>query len=125
MAGKKVVIDGIQFDSKMEAGHYTYFKGHPNIQILDIHPELKLFEPFEYRSLEKNQNIKMRGIVYTPDFIISLKGNDKPIVVEVKGFQTDEYMLRKKLFLIKYKDVYDFIQLNSEKECAGIFDRYH
>ena len=48
----------------------------------------------------------MRNMKYTGDFKIELPDNNKPVIVEVKGSQTGEYMMRKKLFIMKYKNDY-------------------
>lgn len=52
---------------------------------------------------------------YTGDFLV----NDF-IVIEVKGFQRSDYMMRKKLFLMKYHTQYKFIQINNLKEAEEV-----
>jgi hypothetical protein len=124
MAGKKTIIDGIQFDSKLEAEHYQYLKTIPNIKILKLQPEFVLYKPFEYFNIETNKTAKFSKMIYTGDFLIELPDYDKPLVLESKGFQRSDYMLRKKLFIMLYHDKYNFLQSNSMKECKKFFDKY-
>lgn len=109
----KTLVDNILFDSKIEASAYLLFKEAK----LDfsLQPEFLLFEPFEYTDLG-NKKRKYSKMIYTGDFLVKSDKYDKPIVVEIKGFQRSDYMLRKKLFIMKYNKDYYFIQLNNIKE---------
>ena len=122
---KKQYADGIPFDSKYEKEHYLLFKemGIPitGMQVtFELKPKIK-YKGFDYRG--KIVPRTFRGMVYTPDFIIDM-GLDKPVVVEVKGHARKDYMMRKKLFIDKYKDDYYFIELkkvrDSEKKLRQI-----
>ena len=124
MAGTKTIINGIRFDSKLEAEHYQYLKDIPNIKILKLQPEFVLFEPFEYFNIQTNKKSKFSKMIYTGDFLLEVPGLDKPLVLESKGFQRSDYMLRKKLFIMLYKADYYFLQSNSMKECRKFFDKY-
>ena len=55
MAGTKTIINGIQFDSKLEAEHYKYLKTIPNIKILKLQPEFVLYKPLKYFNIETNK----------------------------------------------------------------------
>ena len=63
-------------------------------------------------------------MIYTGDFLLEVPGLDKLLVLEVKGFQRSDYMLRKKLFIMKYHNEYNFLQSNSLKDCKKFFDKY-
>ena len=118
---KKVLLDGIWFDSKLEANHYFYLKHHPKITILELQKTFELLEGFKWFDIEKNKWRKYRDIHYTPDFIIKHEDYDKPIAWESKGFARKDYNLRKKLFLYKYGDEYHFLQVHSKKQATEIF----
>lgn len=115
MAGKKTIIDGLIFDSKFEAQSYLLFKEAGLLE--KVHMSFELFPAFEYiDTFDKKR--KYSSIIYTPDFL--LKGN---IVVEIKGVPTGEYMLRKKLFIMKYNKEYKFVQLNSTAEVKEFIEK--
>jgi hypothetical protein len=124
MAGVKVVLDGYTFDSKLEAEIYALLKAHTKIKIVAVHQTFDLFEPFDWFDFKRQKKGKIRDISYTPDFIVELEGNPKRLAVEVKGFQRSDYMLRKKLFIYKYKEEYDFVQINDASEAREVFGAY-
>ena len=98
---KKIVIDGIEFDSKKEGKRYQELKmleKAGKIKDLKLQPVFLLQEGFYY------QGKAIRQITYRADFeYVDEKGNR--VVEDVKGFKTDVYKLKKKLFLKKYPDV--------------------
>ena len=107
---KKIVVDGITFDSKTEAGYYLLLKGKQKkgeIESLDLQQEFILLDAFTHKATGK----KYRKTVYTADFVITYKGKDGEIhtkVVEVKSKATAkarDYGLRKKLFVLRYPDI--------------------
>jgi predicted nuclease of restriction endonuclease-like RecB superfamily len=123
MAGKKTVIDGITFDSKIEADHYLYFKSKPDIKIVSVHSSFTIIEPFDWLDVKKAKKVKVQNAVYSPDFILQIGNNPKPLAVEVKGFERSDYLLRRKLFLSKYQHIYDFIQFDDIEECKAYFEK--
>ena len=81
----KIIYDGIQFRSKLEA--YTYQKFKENgIKVEYENKKFTLLPSFEFH------NEKVRAITYLPDFV----GNN--FIVECKGFPTDTFPLKEKLF---------------------------
>jgi len=98
---KKIIIDGIEFDSKKEAKRYQELKmleKAGKIKDLQLQPVFLLQEGFYY------QGKAIRQITYRADFeYVDEKGNR--VVEDVKGFKTDVYKLKKKLFLKKNPDV--------------------
>ena len=96
---KKVIIDGHKFDSKKEAEYYLYLKSElqkGNIYDLELQKEYILQESF------KIGNKTRRKITYKADFSYFTAKDDKLHVIDVKGFKTDVYRLKKKIFEKRY-----------------------
>ena len=103
---KKIIIDNIKFNSKLEANSYLYLK--------DIYKIIE-FEPcFELQNKFKYEWKIIRNIIYKSDFLILLH-NNKYWVIEIKWFKTPEYKLKRKLFLYKLKD------FEKEMNCQLVF----
>ena len=81
---KKVIIDGIKFDSEKEGNYY-----------------LKLQFPFVLLETFKVGDRTYRKAKYIADFTY-YDDKDKLHVIDVKGFHTNEYQLKKKLMAWKY-----------------------
>ena len=80
-----IIIDGIQFKSKLEG--YCYKQLKANNIVADYEPKSFLLIPaFEY------QGEKIRKMTYKPDFV----GED--FIIECKGNITDSFPLRWKIF---------------------------
>lgn len=103
---KKATVDGITFDSKKECDYYCELK------IRRMAGEIKDFDmqvPFEVQPPFKRNGRAIRAINYIADFVITLPDGKKQ-VVDVKGFRTDVYKLKKKLLLYRYPDI-DFVEV--------------
>ncbi|MHC1683716.1 MAG: DUF1064 domain-containing protein [Clostridiaceae bacterium] len=116
---KKIVIDGITFDSIDEARYYESLKKRKakgEIENFELQPKYTLIESF------KKYDKTHRATTYTPDFLIyHLDGTEE--LIDVKGFSTQQGDLRRKLFdsrfphlkltwvarNLKYGDDYGFI----------------
>ena len=97
---KKVIVDNIKFDSKKEANRYSELKlllKAGRIKDLELQKEYVLQDSF------KINNKTRRKITYKADFTYITTSDDKLHVEDVKGFKTDVYMLKKKMFEYKYK----------------------
>lgn len=97
---KRTVIDGIQFDSKMEAEYYRQLmllQRAGVITDLELQPGFTLLDSFT-----KNGK-KVQGIVYRADF--KYKEAGKTVVVDVKGVRTKDFNIKKKLFDYRYPDL--------------------
>ena len=99
---KKVIIDGIEFDSTSEGNIYYEFKLDPDIEILELQPQFIVKPKFTLRG-KKYQSIK-----WTLDFRILDKGVE--YVVDVKSIGTykansKSHSIRRKLFLTAYPDL--------------------
>ena len=96
---KKVIIDGIKFDSKREGEYYQKLKILEKkglIKDLELQKEYLLQDKFVINGKTR------RKIVYKSDFSYVSTEDDKLHVIDVKGFRTDLYKLKKKLFEYKY-----------------------
>jgi len=96
---KKVVIDGIQFDSKAESEYYCYIRGLPGWD-LELKPTYTLQEGYISPRGEK-----IRPILYEADFVVIHPDGTRD-VVDVKGsraFMTDLFKIKRKLFEYKFK----------------------
>jgi hypothetical protein len=101
---KKVVIDNITFDSNKEGMRYLELKQkESNGQIKDLRLQVK----FELQPSYKIDNKTIRAINYVCDFVYMENINGdipswKQVIEDVKGYRTDVYKLKKKLFEYKY-----------------------
>lgn len=101
---KKIEINGHVFDSKREAEYYKMYKkmvDDGEILGLELHPRFTLIPSFTNRAGKK-----VRPCHYTADFrLFYPDGRQK--IIEVKGFRTRDYVLRRKMFEYKYPQ-YEF-----------------
>ena len=99
---KKTTVDGITFDSKKEAKRYCELKlleKAGKITDLSLQYQFVLQPPF-------TKNGKMiRAITYIADFVYFDTERCKNVVEDVKGYKTDVYQLKKKMFEYKYPDL--------------------
>ena len=95
---KKVIIDGIKFDSKKESQYYLKLK---MLEKAGKIRDLKLQVPFVLIETFKVDDRTYRKTKYIADFTY-YDGKNKLHVVDVKGFRTKEYELKKKLMAWKY-----------------------
>ena len=98
---KKVVYDGIKFDSQKEKNHYIGLKMLLKAGIIK---DLELQKTFELQPSFKKNGKTYRKITYKADFCYFNNKVDKYIVEDVKGFKTEVYKLKKKIFEYVYKD---------------------
>lgn len=95
---KKVELDGHVFDSKAEAKYYQQLKwlqAHGDILFFRLQPRYILQEAFE------KDGKKHRRIDYVADFEVHHKDGTIE-VVDVKGFATDVFKIKEKLFHARY-----------------------
>lgn len=98
---QKTIVDGIEFDSKKEADYYIHLKLLKKAgEIRDIGLQQRfVLQP----GFEKN-GVKYQPITYIADFVIT--NNDGTTeVIDVKGFETKEFKIKKKLFEYKNPDL--------------------
>lgn len=97
---KKVKYDGYTFDSIREKNYYIKLK---LLEKSGKIKELGLQKEFELQPSFKLNNKTSRKITYRADFTYKTTEDDKLHVIDVKGFKTDVYKLKKKLFEYKYR----------------------
>ena len=104
----KVEYDGRKFDSKLECNIYKVLKERltPNYKI-DFQPSYVLQEKFEF------DGHTIRPITYKADFVI-YKDIEAKAVIDAKGMETNEFKIKRKLFIRKYG--YDIVILKSMKQ---------
>jgi len=95
----KVEYKGIRFDSIKEMKHYQLLE---YLQRIGEIKELKLQVPYELIPKYKINNKTVRKTTYIADFTYITTKDDKLHIVDTKGFKTDVYRLKKKLFEYKY-----------------------
>lgn len=98
---KKTIVDNIKFDSKAEAMRYKQLK---ILQQGNFITDLKLQPKFELQAkYTNNKGEHVRAITYKADFTYFQDG--KCVVEDVKGVETKEFKIKKKLFENKYRDI--------------------
>ena len=100
---KKIIIDGIKFDSKKEGHHYLKLK---LLEKTGKISELTLQKSFELQPKYTNNKGKhIRAITYKADFFYYDHDRKQYIVEDTKGFRTDVYKLKKKMFEYVYPNL--------------------
>ncbi len=98
---KKIVIDGITFDSKDEGKYYEYLKklkAQGKILNFELQPKYELQPSF------KKYGKTHRAITYAPDFLIyHVDGTEE--LIDVKGMSTQQGEMRRKMFDYKYPEL--------------------
>jgi hypothetical protein len=98
---KKCEVDGYIFDSVMEAKFYVHLKLEKqkgNVIAYELQPKYILQESF------KKDGKTVRAIAYISDFLVTHKDGTK-IVYDVKGRETADFKLKKKMFDFRYRDL--------------------
>ena len=116
--GVKYNHDGHVFDSKLEINHYNVLKQHSDIIIIvEMQKTFLLLDfPQTYYDFPLKKKRKLRNMVYTNDFILKVKGYDKLVAMESKGFPRKDYNIRKKLFINAHGKEYYFYECRSVKQ---------
>lgn len=94
---KKVVVDGIKFDSIAESKYLPVARLYAQKHNL----ELRLQEKFVLLPAHKRNGKTVRAIKYVPDFTF-WDGDQLVKVVDVKGMQTKDFKIKAKWFCYKY-----------------------
>lgn len=96
---KKTVVDGITFDSRMEADRYLDLKGmEEDGSIEDLRRQVR----YELVPAFDVDDRHYRPVFYVADFVYVDKETGKTVVEDVKGMRTDVYKLKSKLFARRY-----------------------
>lgn len=95
---KKVVYKDIPFDSVIEQNYYMHLEALKNegvVEEIELQPKFVLLDAFE-----KNGK-KYRAITYLADFTV-LYADGHSEVVDVKGFVTETFAVKRKMFEQRY-----------------------
>jgi len=95
----KVEYNGIKFDSIKEMKTYQLLEYRQKIGEIK---ELKLQVPYELIPKYKMNDKTIRKTQYIADFTYISTKDNKLHVVDTKGFKTDVYRLKKKMFEYQY-----------------------
>ena len=94
---EETVIDGYIFDSKAEGNRYKELKFLENIGEISA---LKLQPKFLLQPAFRKNGKTFKKIEYIADFMYSQNG--KIIIEDVKGMETKEFKIKRKLFEYKF-----------------------
>lgn len=95
---KKTEVDGIKFDSKAEAdfyGYLKYLKKSKMISSVERQKRIVILPSYEI------EGRKVRAVHYIADFVITYIDGEVEYV-DVKGYETDIFKLKKKMFESMY-----------------------
>ena len=108
---KKTTLDGITFDSRLEANRYCelmMLQRAGEIQQLTLQPKFTLQDGF------KKNGKTYRPITYIADFMYFDNVSRKWIVEDAKGVETEVFKIKRKLFERKY-DNYEIKEIKKGK----------
>lgn len=98
---KKVIYDGIKFDSKKEANRYAELKMLEKcgaIKELQLQKKFELI-PSQYEFVNGKKQCVERSCNYKADFYYYDNNLKKWCCEDTKGFKTPEYIIKRKLML--------------------------
>lgn len=97
----KTTVDGIKFDSKKEAEYYCKLKLLKQVEEIK---DFGLQQRYELLPTFKKNGTTYRSITYVADFVIT--NNDGTTeVIDIKGVETKDFKIKKKLFEYMYPDL--------------------
>ena len=96
---KKVIYNGIKFDSKKEEKRYIQLK---QLEKLRIIKDLELQKTYELQPSFRVNDKTYRKITYKADFSYVTVKDNKIHIEDTKGFRTEVYRLKRKMFAYKY-----------------------
>ena len=100
---KKIEYNGIKFDSVREKNRYVTLK---ELEKYGLIKELEIQKVFELQPKYTNNNGEhIRAITYKTDFYYYDNKLNKYVVEDTKGFRTDVYKLKKKIFEYVYPNL--------------------
>ncbi len=107
---KKVMVDGIPFDSTLEGTRYSELK---ILEKANIIQELELQPVFVIHDKFKRNGKTIRDIKYIADFKYLCEG--VVVVEDVKGKRTEAYQMKKKMFMKANPNV-RFIEIYKDRQ---------
>ena len=98
---RKVTYQGLTFDSKKEFEYYLILKDKEKRGLVF---NIKRQVPLEIQpAFTDKSGVKHRAIIYKADFVYTDRVSGKIKYIDVKGFRTEVYKLKKKL--LAYKNI--------------------
>lgn len=97
----KTTVDGIKFHSKGEANRYCELKLLLRAKLIT---DLELQPKFELQPSFKKNGKTHRAITYAADFKYK-DGKGNNIIEDFKGFETDTFKMKKKMFEYKFPEL--------------------
>lgn len=97
---RKVTIDGIVFDSRMEGRRYAALK---ILQMAGLITDLKCHTKHVLQEGFTLDGKRIRAITWTDDFSYFDHVTETFVVEDVKGFQREDNKLRHKLYMFRYQ----------------------
>lgn len=119
---RKVCVDGIQFDSKLEASRWLWLKGlEKQGKIHDLQRQVRfelipkqfeesteVYKRGAKKGLHKQGKLLEKSVTYIADFVYTDE-NGNVVVEDTKGVKTPDYVIKRKLMLylggIRIKEV--------------------
>lgn len=98
---KTVKVDGIVFHSKAESEFYKYLKAQQEIGTV-VAFEMQVVYEIQPGYRHPRTGKWIRAIKYIPDFVVHYVGGETE-VIDLKGFKTDVYRIKAKMFMYKYQ----------------------
>lgn len=95
---KKTEVDGILFDSAVEARYYMHLKG---LRDAGIVKRFEMQVTYELQPAFVKDGKKYHAINYVSDFVL-IYDDGRTEVVDVKGMETADFKIKKKLFEFRY-----------------------
>lgn len=121
MKAIKKEVDGIVFASTMEADYYEYLKAEKEagrVVKFELQPKFPLQEAF------KKYGRTIKGISYISDFRVQYSDGSE-LIIDVKGRETDDFKLKRKMFDYKYPDlILKLVIWDKKAECWADYDEY-
>ena len=106
---KKIEFNGIKFDSVMERDYYIYLTEELKLEDGKDFERQPVFE-LQPKFYQRGKNI--RAITYKGDYIVNNN------VIDIKGFETTDFKIKKKLFQFKYPEL-DLICITAAPKYTG------
>jgi len=100
----KVKIDGYKFDSIAESKRYAELKLLAKARLIN---NLTLQPRFELQSKFRHNGKVEKAICYVADFSYIDQEEEKIVVEDVKGVETDVFKIKRKMFLKLYGETHD------------------
>lgn len=97
---RKTVVDGITFDSKLEAKRYTelmLMQKAKKIRDLKLQVRYTLIP-----SQKLNNRVVERAINYVADFVYTDSETGETVIEDTKGIKTKDYIMKRKMMLYFY-----------------------